>query len=315
MRVRADGDHRGRGDAGQVRRARRMAKTLGAAGWQADFVEGPDLGLPAAFLGGVRERIGGLLNPGMYALGVRAALLASPASVFEQTPVQAVDEDSGGATITSEGGRVRRRARRARHERVLPGPHDRAAAPRDATVGHVGGDRAVAPDRLEEIGWAGAVGRHAGHPARELPADGAEHVVLGTRRVQTTRGRFQARQPDAAVVDDLVRGFHERFPIWATWPATGMGRMDRDDAAWLPVAGEAGPRVIYGIGCNGHGTGPGAYLGTLIADRLAGDDLHDDLRAVWRKRPRFAPGVLSSAPAVRAAWIVDRVADRRQRRG
>jgi hypothetical protein len=71
--------------------------------------------------------------------------------------------------------------------------------------------------------------------------------------------------------------------------------------------------VLYGIGCNGHGLAQAPYLGTLLADRLAGDDMHDDLRAIWRQRPRFAPGLLSSAPAVRAAWLIDRMADRRQR--
>ena len=63
-----------------------------------------------------------------------------------------------------------------------------------------------------------------------------------------------------------------------------------------------------------YGLAQAPYLGTLLADRLAGDDPHDDLRAVWRARPRFAPAPLFSGPALRAGWAIDRISDRLARR-
>ncbi|WP_435592977.1 hypothetical protein [Nocardia sp. bgisy118] len=45
----------------------------------------------------------------------------------------------------------------------------------------------------------------------------------------------------------------------------------------------------------------GPYLGSLLADRLCGDEVSDDLQAVWRAQPRFAPSPASSPTAVRAA--------------
>ncbi|MFI0742953.1 NAD(P)/FAD-dependent oxidoreductase [Streptomyces sp. NPDC021100] len=58
---------------GQLRRTERYAGILRRAGADAEFVEGRDFGLPHTFLGGVFERAGGLLNPGKFALGLRAA--------------------------------------------------------------------------------------------------------------------------------------------------------------------------------------------------------------------------------------------------
>lgn len=301
---------------GQLRRARRMAKVLGGAGWDAEFVDGQDAGLPDAFLGGVRERVGGLLNPGRYALGVRKALLVSRARVFEQTPVQSVEDDGTGVTIGVPRGRVHA-------ERVVLATNaysrDLAIAPRSmATPLWVSlvETEPIAPERIDEIGWTSRAGIATLHTLLENYRLTARNtIVFGTRKVQTARGRVCGRQPDPSVVADLVRGFRERFPAlrdvamrraWGGWIGV--------TPSWLPVAGDVGPRVLYGIGCNGHGLGQAPYLGTLLADRLAGDEDHEDLRSIWRRRRRFAPGVLCSAPAVRAAWTLDRLSDRIQRR-
>ncbi|EME96374.1 FAD-binding oxidoreductase [Streptomyces mobaraensis NBRC 13819 = DSM 40847] len=80
-----------------------------------------------------------------------------------------------------------------------------------------------------------------------------------------------------------------------------------------PVAGEAAKNVFYAVGRNGHGLAPSPCLGTLLADRLAGDRTHEDLAAVRRPRPRFVPSVLST-PTPHAAWTLDRVSDSVHRR-
>lgn len=301
---------------GQLRRARRMAKVLGRAGWDAEFVSGPEAGLPDAFLGGVRERVGGLLNPGKYALGVRDAVLASPARVYEQTHVQSVEDDGGGVTSRVPAGRVRA-------DRVVLATNaysrDLAIAPRGlATPLWVCQleTEPIAPERIEELGWTSRAGIATLHTLMENYRLTARNtIVFGTRKVQTAQRPKRGGRPDPSIVADLVRGFRVRFPslqdvairrAWGGWIGV--------TPSWLPVAGDVGPRVSYGIACNGHGLGQAPYLGTLLADRLAGGEAQEDLRAIWRDRPRFTPGVLCSAPAVRAAWTRDRIADRLNRR-
>jgi glycine/D-amino acid oxidase-like deaminating enzyme len=301
---------------GQLRRGRRMARFLGAAGWDSEFVTGRELGLPDAFLGGVRERIGGLLNPGMYALGVRQALLASDARVFEHTAVRTVEDDGTRVTVGVPAGRVRA-------ERILLATNaysrDLAIAPRRLAkplwVSQVETEP-IAPERVDEIGWTSRAGIATLHQVLENYRLTARNtIVIGTRQLQPARGSMRGRRPDPPVVADLVRGFRERFPsLRDVAPRRAWGGWIAMTPSWLPVAGEVGPRVLYGIGCNGHGLAQAPYLGDLLADRLAGDDVDEDLRGVWRKRPRFAPGVLSSAPALRAAWRIDRIADRANRR-
>ena len=172
-----------------------------------------------------------------------------------------------------------------------------------------------APERVDEIGWTSRAGIATLHALLENYRLTARNtIVFGTRNVQPARGSMRGRRPDPQVVADLVRGFRERFPsLRDVAPRRAWGGWIAVTPSWLPVAGEIGPRVLYGIGCNGHGLAQAPYLGTLLADRLAGDQVHDDLRAVWRARPRFAPALLASAPATRAAWTLDRISDRAQR--
>jgi glycine/D-amino acid oxidase-like deaminating enzyme len=301
---------------GQLRRARRMVKIMTAAGAESEFVDGREAGLPPAFLGGLRERVGGVMNPGRFALGLRQAVLASGARVFEQTGVHTVEDHGGGVTIDVPGGRVR-----AEQALVATNAYSKelAIAPRHlATPVWVSlvETEPISPERIEATGWTSRAPLTTQHMLLEsYRLTPRNTIVFGTRQLQTMRGQLAGRQPDPPIVADLVRGFRERFPslrdvapqrTWGGW--IGM------TPSWLPVAGEATPRVLYTIGCNGHGLAQAQYLGSLLADRLAGNVIHDDLRAVWRQRPRFAPSLVS-APALKAGWAIDRISDRLNRCG
>ncbi|MFI2238325.1 NAD(P)/FAD-dependent oxidoreductase [Streptomyces chrestomyceticus] len=297
---------------GQLRKARRNARILQKAGADAEFADGRALGLPEGFLGGIHERVGGMLNPGKFALGLRRALLASGVRVFEHTPVRAVEPGDAGVVVGVPRGRVRA-------ERVLLATNahsrDLAIAPRRLATPiwvSMAETEPIDPVRLEATGWTSRAGIATQHNLmqsyRLTPRD---TIAFAVRRIQTSRGALGAREPDAAVVADLGRGFHDRFPslrdvairrAWGGWIAM--------TPSWLPVAGEAAKNVFYAIGCNGHGLAQAPYLGTLLADRLTGGGLHGDLGAVWRERPRFAPSPVANAPALRAAWALDRLSDR-----
>ncbi|RKT87312.1 Glycine/D-amino acid oxidase [Saccharopolyspora antimicrobica] len=297
---------------GQLRKARRNASILRKAGADAEFADGRDLGLPDAFLGGILERVGGILNPGKFARGVREAVLRSGSRVFERTAVRAVRPTDAGVVVEVPGGRVR--AERVvlatnAHSRELAIAPKRLAKPIWVSMAETG---PIEPDRLAALGWtsrSGIVTQHNLMQSYRLTGRGT--IAFGVRRLQLGSGALGAREPDPAVVADLACGFYDRFPslrdvalerAWGGWIAL--------TPSWLPVAGEATRNIFYAIGCNGHGLAQAPYLGTLLADRLAGEDLHEDLGAVWRTRPRFVSSPLITAPVLRAGWAVDRMADR-----
>ena len=298
--------------AGQLRRAERIARILGDAGGEVEFVDAREAGLPHAFLGGILERAGGILNPGLFARGLREALRNSGARVFERSSVQAVEPDGARVVVSVPGGRVR--AGRVvlatnAYTRDLPFAPRRVVAPLWVTLAET---ERIEPERLDATGWTSRTGLYTQHIILESYRPTARGtVVFGSRLPQPPRGALGAREPEPKVVADLVRGFHERFPsLRDIAPQRAWGGWIAMTPSWLPVAGEAAPNVFYAVGYNGHGLAQAPYLGTLLADRLAGDEPHDDLRTVWRARPRFAPAPLFSGPALRAGWVIDRISDR-----
>jgi glycine/D-amino acid oxidase-like deaminating enzyme len=301
---------------GQLRRAERIARILGESGGEVAFVEGRDAGLPRAFLGGILELAGGILNPGMFARGLRASLRKSGTRVFERTAVQAVEPGGARVVVRVPNGRVRA-------ERVLLATnaytHDLPFAPRRIVAPlwvTLAETEPIGRERLDATGWVSRAGVYTQHIILESYRPTARGtVVFGSRQPQPARGPLGAREPDPSVVADIVRGFHERFPsLRDVAPQRAWGGWIAMTPSWLPVAGGAAANVFYAVGYNGHGLAQAPYLGTLLADRLAGDGPHDDLRAVWRVRPRFAPAPLFSGPALRAGWAIDRISDRFYRR-
>ena len=296
---------------GQLRHARRNAKVMAEAGSSAEFVDGREAGLPEGFLGGVREGVGGTLNPGEFVLGLRATTIASDVRVFEATPALDVTDTGDGVTVATPNGKVKARkailTTNADSSGLAIAPK-RLATPVWTSLVET---EPVAPERLDEIGWtsrAPMVTLHMIIESYRVTPRGT--IVFGTRRVQTGRDPLPDRTPDQHVVDDLVRGFHDRFPglrdvemaqAWGGW--IGMS------STWLPVAGEASDNVLYSLACNGHGFAQAQYVGHLLAERIDGAPLHDDLAAIWHGRKRFWPGFVSG-PSLYGTWLADRAADR-----
>jgi glycine/D-amino acid oxidase-like deaminating enzyme len=297
---------------GQHKRAQRVARTLQQCGGDVEFVEGAAWGLPATFSGGILERSGGLLDPGKFVHGLRRAVLQSTARVSEGSPVESIESRRDGVIVTTGGARVH--AAKAliatnAYSRDLRSAPPRMVAPIWVTLAET---EAIGTERLIETGWTSRSGVYTQHVILENYRPTARGtLVFGTRQVQASRGRLDRRRPEPRVLADLIRGFHARFPslgdvsirrTWGGWIAM--------TPSWLPVAGQAAPNILYVAGYNGHGLAQGPYLGTLVADVLAGCQRHDDLEVLWRRRPRFAPAPLFSSPALKAGWAVDRLSDR-----
>lgn len=295
----------------QLKRLRHSAEILREVGSDIEFGDGAELGLPSTFLGGIFIRGGGLMNPGKFSAGFRAALLKSGARVFERTTVRSVEPSGARLKVEVPGGRVDA-------ERVVLATN---ANTRDLAVGPTGvgpvftsvvETEPVDPERLEAIGWTSRAGIVTPHQILENYRRTPRGTLLfGTRRLRgAPAGTLGACEPDRAVVNDLINGFHQRFPslsylapqrAWGGWVAM---------TSFLPVAGEAAKNVFYAVSCNGHGLAQSPYVGTLLADALAGDEPHEDLQTLWRPRPPRVPSFVLSTPLFEAGWALDRITDR-----
>ncbi|MGV9868379.1 NAD(P)/FAD-dependent oxidoreductase [Rhodococcus koreensis] len=300
----------------QLRKTEQATHILQKAGMIARFGDHHELGIPDTFLGGSLKPLGGTMNPGKFTLGIRRALLRSTARVFERAPVHSVEDLGAGAVVSTPRGRVR--ADRVVLANNAYAPELAITPKRLATPIWVNmiETAPIDADRLEATGWSSRSGLATAHNVMEsYHLTPANTIVFGVRRLQLGRGPLDVRTPEPAVVADLTRAFRTRFPsLHDIPPARTWGGWIAMTPSGLPVAGQATKNVYYAIGCNGHGLGQAPYLGTLLADRLTTDEDHNDLRTVWRARPRFAPSPLLTAPALRAAWTVDRMAERRHRR-
>ncbi len=296
---------------GQLRRSERVARFLRSAGGDVDFVRA-DCGLPEGFLGGVLEHAGGHLDPGKLAHGLRAALQPAGVRVFESSPVRQVLPRGSRASVGTATGE-------ARVDHVLLATNayagDLVAVPRRAVVPvwvTLAETDPIDPERLAATGWTSRAGIYTQHLILEdyRPTPSGS-VLIGTRMVQRLPGAPGDRTPDPRVVEELGRGFRDRFPTlrdvairrtWGGWIAM--------TPSWLPIAGDAASNVSYVLGYNGHGLAQAPHLGTLMADHLAGDAVQGDLEVFWRRQPRFLPAPQFTGPALRLGWRIDRFSDR-----
>ncbi|MCB0875991.1 MAG: FAD-binding oxidoreductase [Solirubrobacterales bacterium] len=297
---------------GQMRRAEKIVGFLAGCGAEIEFVEGREAGLPHAFRGGILERAGGVLNPGLLTRRMRAAVESSDVSLHERSAVESIEAATGGVEVRTAAGVVRaERTLLATNAfaRDMPFAPPRVVAPLYVTLAET---EPIAPGRLEDAGWTSTKGLYTQHVILESYRQTKRGtVVFGSRLPQVPRGVLGARVPDPPIVADVVRGFHERFPSLRDVSAErAWGGFIAMTPSWLPVAGEAGRNVFYALGYNGHGLSQAPYLGTLMADRLASGETHDDLAVLWRDAPRYQPAPLFTGPALRLGWAIDRVSDR-----
>lgn len=299
---------------GQMGRVRRVAKILRRAGGHVTVGTSSELGIPRGFLGGMREEIGGIMNPGKFSLGMRRVLLESSARVHERTKVLDVARGDGRVVLTTPQGRV------TASTVVLA--TNAFAGEWDITPKHLSvpiwvievETEPIAPERLEAMGWtsrAGLVTQHAIMENYRLTS--CNTIVFGVRRLErgTSHPLPRDKVPDQALVDELAGAFATRFPsladvkvdrAWGGWIAI--------TSSWLPVAGRIGDDVVYSIACNGHGLAQAPYVGSMIADLIVDKEMPEDLEVLWRDTPKFPRPMMMSRLGLRTIWAVDRFNDR-----
>jgi glycine/D-amino acid oxidase-like deaminating enzyme len=269
---------------GVVDRAARAAVALGAHGELLDGAAMRRRGLPAVFTRGFLEPLGGVLDPGRYVEGLRAALVGSGGTLYEHTPVERLERGRPFALHTPAG---RLRARRVvvatnaytpalgvLRQRVLP---VRVQLFRTAPL--------TAAQRAR-IDWRGGEGIYTAHEMLEsyrLTADA--RIVGGAKLVRYAFGGRETPDVDACVAVRLETVFRRRFPelrdleITEHWGGPIAFTLD-----FLPAVGRGGVDgdLLHAVGYAGHGVALATYAGQMLADLLRGR--RGPGAALWSRR-------------------------------
>ncbi|CCH78525.1 conserved hypothetical protein [Nostocoides japonicum T1-X7] len=272
-----------------------------------------ELGIPRSFVGGMRENVGGMLNPRKLTAGVRRAVLASGARVFEGTKVIDVRRRHGAVDIVTANGSVH-----ANSVVIATNAYagDWQTTPKNLSLPLYvieAESEPIPADKLAALGWtsrSGVITQHQIMTHYRLTERNT--LVFGVRRAE--RGPAYPlptnKTPDPSLVRDLAKAVDEMFPslaglaverAWGGWIAI--------TASWLSVAGRVEDNVYYSIGCNGHGLCQAPYIGSLIADLIVDGRAPEDLDVVWTDTNKFPPIVLLDPVSLRTIWALDRVGD------
>lgn len=313
----------------QMLRVRTMAAILRRAGGHGTVGTSAELGIPAGFVGGMRESVGGMLDPGKLCRGVRRAVLDSTARVYEQTTVTDVRQTGQGVVIETPQGTVR--ARKAVLATNAYSPEwditpTNLSVPLWVTEVET---EPIAPERLADLEWTSQSGVITAHQIMtNYRISPRNTLISGVRRPQRgTTYPLPARVPDPSVVAELAEELSTRFPtlsdvsIARTW-----GGWIGITPTWLSVAGRVGDNVYYSPACNGHGLAQAPYVGSLLADFIVDGTMPADLAGIWEadSNYRASMSLLLNPIGLRAVWAVDRLNDlvngsktlaRRARRG
>jgi glycine/D-amino acid oxidase-like deaminating enzyme len=259
------------------------------------------------------------MHPGKYALGLRRALLASGARVYEGTPARALAL-RGEPLVRTERGALRARKLLLCTNAYTPvtlGLLRSKTLPARVTLFAT---RRLAESERASLGWRGGEGVYTGHEILEnyrISADG--RLIGGTKDVSIAFGNRLPPARDERTCVALERAFRERFPtlssvpiecLWGGWIALTIDN--------LPTHGALGDgHVIHYGGCNGHGVPTCTMMGAAIADEALGDE-NEHAAVLKRFELPWPPEPLRwlGAQALLAYYRgIDRRVDARLRRG
>jgi len=297
---------------GQMGKARRVAKILRRVGGQVDVGTSEQLGIPRGFVGGMREIVGGVMNPGKFTRGVRRALLASEARVFEQTKVLDIRRE-GSQLVLSTARAVVNANKVVLATNAFAGEWDITPEHLSVPIWIIEAEtEPIDPERLAALGWTSRSGLVTQHNIMEnYRLTARNSIVFGVRRLERgTLFPLPLKSPDPALVEELAGAFATRFPAladvaveraWGGWIAI--------TSSWLPLAGQLGGNVFYSIACNGHGLAQAPYVGSLLADLIVDGARPEDLDVLWSDKSKFPRPVMMGRVGLRIIWAVDRFND------
>jgi glycine/D-amino acid oxidase-like deaminating enzyme len=259
----------------RLERAAEVAQSLGVA---AEFLSPEEMrkrALPGAFTGGVLEGKGGILDPGRYVRGLRAAAVEAGAELYERTPLVGIDEGPSLRLRTPAGSL---RADRAIFATNAYSPELRRSFGRTVlpTLVSLFRTEPLTPDQRDRIGWQGGQGIYTAHELLESyrwTPDG--RILGGSKYIRFGRGGRIPDSPRSDIRSCLEAMFRERFPELADvaiaehWSGPIAVTLD-----FLPAFGCTGRyrNLFQAIGYCGHGVALASWAGTALADWITGSD-------------------------------------------
>lgn len=257
----------------------------------------------AACKGGMIDRRSGHLHPLNYVLGLAGAADDAGASIYEHTPVTALESDSKGCRIQTPGGLVKARYVVLGCNGYLEKLEPRLAGKIMPINNYI---VATAPLDDEQVSQV-SPGDHAFHDTRfvvnywRLSAD---------RRLLFGGGENYTRRFPADIKAFVRKHLLEIYPqLVATpldygWGGTLAVTMNR-----MPHFGRLPHNIFYAQGYSGHGVVLASYAGTLIAEAVAGTAERFDVLADT-PIPTFPGGTLLRWPGLVAGMLYYTLRDR-----
>ena len=253
-------------------------------------------GAPAA-RGGVLAP-GATVQPARLARGLRDAVVARGARLYEHAAAHAIEEAAGGVDIRTGRGRVR-----AERAVLAAGPALAALRPLRTRL-TVGSSHAIVtepvPEVLAEYGWTGGEAvidrRTLLHYLRTTP-DGRIVFGWGGGRPAAGARLHGSVMHDRAALARAVTHLVELLPaLRGRTVEAGWGGPIDISPTTLPAVVPLGPRVDAAYGYTGRGVGPARLVGDILASRALGrHDEHTRLPIVGPPR--------GSVPAEPVRWV------------
>jgi glycine/D-amino acid oxidase-like deaminating enzyme len=263
--------------------------SMGVSGiewWEADKIRA-EVNSPR-FLGGWWEPRCGLLNPAKQARELKRVAQQLGAQIFEETPISEIQRAdkfylrTPGGIVTAEKIVLATNA----YSHLIP----QMRAKQIPAFTHMVVTEPLSPEQLATIGWVNQQGiedaRNLVHYFR-LTVD--KRFMIGGSDVSISFGGDMERDMNARIFRDLERDVVWLFPslkrISFTHRWGGPVSVPVDLA---PAIGHLGdPRVIYSLGCVGHGVSMTHLNGQLLADLVL--ERKSDLTEVWFVDRRMIP--------------------------
>jgi len=224
------------------------------------------------YLGAWFEPRCALVNPAKLARGMKRVVTATAVQVYEGTPVTEIARENGGVFLRTPAGEVHAEKlvlATNSYSHLLP------LLRRKETpfFTYVVVTEPLTPAQLAEIGWQHRQGiedgRNLVHYYRLTPDN---RLLMGGNIAAVTYGDNMAADYNQKAFAALERDIAEIFPGLAGHPiAARWGGPASVSADLVPAIGHIGDeRVVFSLGCMGHGVALTHLNGQTIADLLLG---------------------------------------------
>ncbi|MGL5809174.1 MAG: NAD(P)/FAD-dependent oxidoreductase [Nocardioides sp.] len=291
-------------------------------GQEAHYLNGHELRADVhspRFLGGLRVKSGGLVDPVSLTLGLRHAVTKRGAVVYENSLVTALRRDGSAVVLTTRHGVVRSQQVVLATNAFRP-PLRRLSNYMMPVWDHVLATEPLTPAQLESIGWAENQGlTDCGNQFHYFRRTADQRILWGGYDAVYYFGNGRGAQLEQRESSHLLlaKHFFETFPQLADVKMSNRwaGMIDTT-SRFTPMFGTSlNGRVAYAIGFTGLGVGSSRFAAEVALDLLSGTESERAGLAMVRRNPVPFPPEPLRWPVVQATRAALAQEDHTGRRG